>query len=178
MRVVNTLVDGSLQELAFQWSNATATSTTVGVGVVFKVDDGEVQEVQGSLSWSQNVNQGVDGFEHLAASRVSAATKRLIVEAMGPGDLACDFPITVDCGVHWNLNTVDDNWAEYIPDASTLEGKATYKSVIGFGKITVTRNADQTTDACPTQWHDGTDLGNPELTGDRTVQATVTYVLP
>ncbi len=175
-RVANTLiVDGEVQETRFEWTESTAQSSTVGGSAEFKMNG----DLQVTGEWSESIDQGTDGFEHLAASRVQSVTKTVVFEATGPGDAPItDSSTTVDCGFDWDLHTTDANSWEVIPDCSVLEGRATYLTVIGFGKITMKKNADGSTTLCPKLWHIGTDLGNPELSDDRTVSATVSYVVP
>ena len=174
VRVVNTLIDGSIQETTFQWSENTTTATAVGVGAEFSLDG----EVTGSASWQSSVDQGTDGFQHTVASRIPSVTRLFTIAARGQGDQSVTVPLTVDAGFQWNLNTVDSNWGEAIPDASKLEASAQYFTVIGLGRITITKNTDGTADHCPLTWHAGTDLGNPELATDRPRIPFVTYVHP
>jgi hypothetical protein len=173
-RVVNTLIDESLQETSFEWSESTVTSTSSGVGVELSIDG----EVTVSTPWSDTVDQGTDGFEHIAASRIDPVQREIVFVAAGHGDPPQAREVTVDCGFNWNLNTVDENDWEVSCQNSKLEGKAFCYPVIGFGRITILKNTNGTTLGCPLEWHPGTDIGNPELEDDRDVAAVVSYELP
>lgn len=149
-KVANTMVDGGLRESTFQWTASTVTATTVGANASLKING----EVQAGVSWSQTVNQGTDGFEHLMEA-VHEATRTLTFSAADA--TTHQQSVTIDAGVEWNLSIVDDTWPPIWVDCAELEGTATYCTVIGFGEITITHNTDGST--TPAQR-----LGIPERT--------------
>lgn len=141
------------------WSGTTATARTVGGSISVGLD-GKTPQVQAGGEWSQTVDQGADSA-HVVAEGDFNNTRTLVLGFGGQMEVV--LPISVWMTPY--ASVADKNSYSICYDHCTIQGDASYGTVIGFGVITLLKNNDGS-DAGRTVRFNGATLGDPRRLDD------------